>query len=221
MSGGARLLFEKQRRGRNAGDFLQLHRGLARWPVLAMPYPQDLNSANADLLAQGLVVLRRVGVHPGLQSCHGAQMYAQRTENVNDQCTREAMVGLGTPVHHAYMAQPRHFLRQWREHKEMSLEQVAERIALLSQERNDADPEAKRLTMTHATLSRIERGLIQYGQHLLEILAEIYQTDPGSLIMRDPSEPEGIWSIWDQLRPAERHQVVEIAKTIHRTGQAA
>lgn len=125
------------------------------------------------------------------------------------------------PVHHAYMAKPRHFLREWRDFRDMKLERVAERIALLSAERADADPEAKRLTMTHATLSRIERGLIPYGQHLLEMLAEIYQTDPGSLIMRDPTEPEAIWSIWDKLKPADKVRVVELAKTIQRTSEAA
>lgn len=115
------------------------------------------------------------------------------------------------------MAKPRHFLREWREYKELALEGVAERIALLSQERADADPESRPMTMSHATLSRIERGLIPYNQYLLEYLAEIYMTDPGSLIMRDPTESEAIWSIWDSLKPAERRQVVEIAKTIKRT----
>jgi transcriptional regulator with XRE-family HTH domain len=116
------------------------------------------------------------------------------------------------------MAKQRHYLREWREHRDLKLEQVAERIALMSAERADADPSAKQLTMTHATLSRIERGLIPYGQYLLEYLAEIYMTDPGSLIMRDPTQGEAIWSIWERLRPVERRQVEEIAKTIQRTG---
>jgi transcriptional regulator with XRE-family HTH domain len=123
------------------------------------------------------------------------------------------------PVHPTHMANPRHFLREWRESKDLTLEQVAERIGLLSAERADAGPEAKQLTMTHATLSRIERGLIPYGQYLLEYLAEIYQTDPGSLIMRDPSVAEAIWTIWERLRPAERRQVEDIARTFEgRTG---
>lgn len=144
-------------------------------------------------------------------------MYAQRTDNVNANCTWRVLVAEMRPVHHAYMAKPRHFLREWRDHRDLSLEQVSERIALLSSERSDADPESKRMTMTHATLSRIERGLIPYGQYLLELLADIYQTDPGSLIMRDPSEPDAIWSIWDKLAPADKVRVVELAKTFQRT----
>jgi len=38
-------------------------------------------------------------------------------------------------------------------------------------------------------------------------------TDPASLIMRDPSQPE-IWSIYDTLTPVQRRQVVDYADFI-------
>lgn len=100
----------------------------------------------------------------------------------------------------------RHFLRAWRKSQDLTLEQVAERVMLLGAERRDAldDPLSSPRSMTHATLSRIERGKQPYNQPLLEILADIYMTDPASLLMRDPSDPEGIWSIWDRLKPAQR-----------------
>lgn len=132
------------------------------------------------------------------------------------------MVRIAALVHRLHMAngdkKPGHFLRAWREHHDLSLESVAERIVLLSQEKAAADPESRPMTMTHATLSRVERGKIPYNQHLLELLAEIYRTDVPSLIMRDPSKPDAIWSIWDTLAPIQREQVVEIAKTLKRTG---
>lgn len=74
------------------------------------------------------------------------------------------------------------------------------------------------MTMTHATLSRVERGLLPYNEHLLEVLAEIYQTDIASLLIRNPGQQDAIWDIWAQLAPVQREQVVEIAKTIKRTG---
>ena len=77
------------------------------------------------------------------------------------------------------------------------------------------------MSMTHATLSRIERGKLPYSQVLLEILARVYRTDRASLIMRDPSDPEGLWSIWEQLRPRERAQAVEVMKALHRTRAVA
>lgn len=56
---------------------------------------------------------------------------------------------------------------------------------------------------SHATLGRIERGLIPYNQALLEGLAELYRCEPGDLIMRDPTSL-GPWSIWDQILPEDR-----------------
>jgi transcriptional regulator with XRE-family HTH domain len=125
-------------------------------------------------------------------------------------------------VHPAQMAKRKdhkpHFLREWRMFNDLTLEAAAEKIGLLSAEWTSADPENRPVTMTHATLSRIERGKLPYNQHLLELLADVYRTDIPSLIMRDPTEPDGIWSIWDGLSPPQKTQVVEIAKTIKRTG---
>ena len=95
----------------------------------------------------------------------------------------------------------RHFLREWRKFRGYTLEQMAER-----------------LHMSHQNLGKIERGKVPYSQDLLERLAEEYRCGLPDLIMRDPTDPEGMWSIWDQLAPAERIQVVEVAKVLRRTG---
>lgn len=115
-------------------------------------------------------------------------------------------------LHHAYMAsrvtpRPRKpqwrktFIKEWRLHRQLTLEQLAERVS-----------------STHATLSRIERGMSPYSQALLEALADALQTDPASLLMRNPNDPEGIWSVWDQAQPGQRRTIVEIAKTVIKTG---
>lgn len=93
------------------------------------------------------------------------------------------------------------YLRQWREHRGLTLEQLAERVGT-----------------THATLSRVERGMTPYSQPMLEALAEELTTDPASLLMRDPSDPEGIWSIWDNAEPGERSLIVDLARTVTKTG---
>lgn len=95
----------------------------------------------------------------------------------------------------------RTFIRQWRDFRGLTLEQLAERV-----------------DTTHATLSRIERGRQPYGQALLEAIAEALSTDVSSLLMRDPSDPDGIWSVWEQAKPGERQMIVDIAKTIIKTG---
>lgn len=93
------------------------------------------------------------------------------------------------------------FIRQWRDKKEMTLEEVGEVVGL-----------------SHAQLGRIERGLQPYNQELLEALAELFGTDPASLLMRDPTDPDGIWSIWDHAEKAERRMIVDLAKTVLKTG---
>jgi transcriptional regulator with XRE-family HTH domain len=94
----------------------------------------------------------------------------------------------------------RTLLRQWREHRGRTLEQAAETVGI-----------------THASLSRIERGKQPYSQVILEALAEYYDTDVVSLLIRDPQDPEGIWSVWDQAKPREKRLIIEIARTLLRT----
>lgn len=93
------------------------------------------------------------------------------------------------------------FVREWRQSRGLTLEQLAHQIGI-----------------THASLSRIERGIQPYSQPLLEAIAEALQTEPAFLLMRNPADPEGIWSVWDRAKPGERRQIVEIAKTLIKTG---
>lgn len=92
------------------------------------------------------------------------------------------------------------YIRHWRKHRHMTLERLAER-----------------LEMTPSMLSMLERGERGYTQETLEAVAEALQTDVASLLMRDPTDPDAIWSVWDQAKPGERKQIVEIAKTLLRT----
>ena len=95
----------------------------------------------------------------------------------------------------------RHFIREWRKAKNLTLEQLAERIG-----------------MTHQNLGKIERGKVPYNQVLLELIAEELRCEPADLIMRDPSAPDSIWSIWDQLQPVQRAQLVSIGETLKKAG---
>ena len=92
------------------------------------------------------------------------------------------------------------FIRQWRQYRTLTLEQLADR-----------------LEMTASHFSMLERGQRGYTQETLEAIAEALQTDVPSLLMRDPTDPDAIWSIWDQAKPGERRQITEIAKTLIRT----
>lgn len=97
--------------------------------------------------------------------------------------------------------QPRHFIKEWRKHKGLTQDQLAERIGI-----------------DKGYLSKIENGKRRYDQPFLEAAATVLQCAPADLIMRDPTDPDGIWSVWDTLPQAQRVQIVEIAKTLKRTG---
>lgn len=98
------------------------------------------------------------------------------------------------------MAQP-HFIRAWRKHRHLTLEQLAERMG-----------------MDKGNLSKIERGKRRYDELFLETAAEALRCSPADLIVRDPTDPEGIWSIWETLSVQQRPQAVEILKAIKKTG---
>jgi transcriptional regulator with XRE-family HTH domain len=93
------------------------------------------------------------------------------------------------------------FIAQWREFRTLTQEQLA-----------------ARLDMTQSHLSMLENGKRGYTQETLEAIADALQTDVASLLMRNPMADEAIWSIWEQAKPGERQMIVEIAKTIAKTG---
>lgn len=89
------------------------------------------------------------------------------------------------------------FIRQWRNHRGYSLDQLAQRVP-----------------MDKGNLSKVERGILPYNQELLERLADALNTDPASLLMRDPTSDQAIWSIWDQASPGERAQIESVANAL-------
>jgi transcriptional regulator with XRE-family HTH domain len=90
----------------------------------------------------------------------------------------------------------RTFIRDWRQYRGLTLEQLA-----------------GRLNMTSSHLSMLERGQRGYTQETLEHLAEALQTSVASLLTRRPGEDE-IWNVWDRASVNVRRQLLEIAKTL-------
>ena len=95
------------------------------------------------------------------------------------------------------MARQRTFLREWRKHRGKTLVAVAEQ-----------------LHMSHSQLSRIERGDQPYNQELLEALADLYMCDVVDLLIRNPTDPEAIWTLMDRAKPADRQRIVAIAEAL-------
>lgn len=126
--------------------------------------------------------------------------YTGRKALGNSFLTRRRLDRLKCCAQFPYVARKQHkptFIRQWRKHRGYSVEKLAGMIET-----------------TGASLSRIERGLQPYNQDTLERLAEALTTDPASLLIRDPSEPEAIWSLWDRAKPGERAQIRTVAEAL-------
>lgn len=93
------------------------------------------------------------------------------------------------------------FIRHWRKHRKLTLEQLAEAV-----------------DMTPSHLSMLERAQRGYTQDTLEAIAAALKTDVGGLLTRDPTDPDEIHLVMEGAKPAQRRQIIEIAKTLLKTG---
>lgn len=99
------------------------------------------------------------------------------------------------------------FIRAWRKHRGLTLERLSSRLEELGQKE-----------LGPSQLSMLERGERGYTQDTLEALADALGTDVASLLIRNPGDPEAIWSVWEQAKPGQRRAIVEVAKTLLKTG---
>lgn len=121
-------------------------------------------------------------------------------------CAQPHLTQFG-PIWHTHpMTKPakeRHFIRSWRRHRGLTQEQLSERIGY-----------------DRSYLSKIEHFKKRYDELFLEAVAEALNCTAADLIMRDPSQPNSIWSIWDQIPPQEREHAAKVLETFaqKRTG---
>jgi transcriptional regulator with XRE-family HTH domain len=98
---------------------------------------------------------------------------------------------------YVHMDRKTQFFKEWRKHRGLTQEQLAERIGI-----------------ARSYLTKIERGDRRYDQPFLEAAAEALRCAPADLLMRDPTDPEGIWTVWERLTPPERIRVVAVIKAM-------
>ena len=91
------------------------------------------------------------------------------------------------------------FLRQWRKHRNLTQATLAERSGV-----------------SQGLISQLENNTTDYSGETLAALAFALNCDEADLIMRDPTDSEAPWSIWETLKPVEKRQAVEILKGLKR-----
>ena len=105
----------------------------------------------------------------------------------------QPMPGKATPIPKKRPVYRRTFIRQWIDYRGLTQAQFAARIPI-----------------SESQLSLILNGKRQYTQAFLERAAEELKTDPASLLMRDPTKDEALWSIWEGLEPAQKRQAAAV-----------
>jgi transcriptional regulator with XRE-family HTH domain len=95
---------------------------------------------------------------------------------------------------------PRHFIKEWRKHRRLSQERLAERVGV-----------------THGAIGQLERGLTSYTQPMLEALADALQCTPADLIMRNPLKGDAPLSILDGLDSSARHEAIRFIEYLRGT----
>lgn len=102
------------------------------------------------------------------------------------------------------------YLRAWRKFRGLTLAQAVDRLKVQFE-----------FDFSDSQLSRVEKGEQGYSQDLLEMLARVYNTQPASLLMRDPGRKDSIWTVLDALEkmaPAEQSQAIRVLEAMRRTG---
>ena len=77
----------------------------------------------------------------------------------------------------AHLPHPPHFLKEWREERQLTQDQLGDRVGL-----------------THSSISRLETGQSKLTEHAILKLARALQITPGDLF-RSPLDEDGVWSL--------------------------
>lgn len=96
------------------------------------------------------------------------------------------------------------FLKEWREVNNLTQETAASRLGI-----------------SRALLSKIENQKSPYKQPFLEAAAEAYGTSVASLLIRDPTKEDAVWTIQENLRKApvaKRDEVLSVVEVMLKAG---
>lgn len=94
--------------------------------------------------------------------------------------------------------QARLFIREWRKHRGLTQQRLADRLGV-----------------DKGTISKLENGKMPWDQKYILGIAEALGIEPASLFMRDPSQPDYAWTLWEQakkLSPEEARKASEMIR---------
>lgn len=105
----------------------------------------------------------------------------------------------------------KHYLREWREYRGLSLRRLADRM--------EVEPGVP--LMSHANIGRVEKGEQPYTQELLEAAAVALDTTVADLLTVDPNVEDAVAQLNALLRVANQPQkqmALDLVRAMLKTG---
>lgn len=95
-----------------------------------------------------------------------------------------------------------HYIAAWRQFRGLSQEQLAEAVGV-----------------THATISRIETGVIDLKECRLYAIAQALSVSPGALLSTEPGstspdDDQGTLALWERATPEQKKQIARIVRAL-------
>lgn len=94
-----------------------------------------------------------------------------------------------------------HFIRDWRKHRGLTQEKLAERVGVST-----------------GAISQLERGDVGYTQPMLEALSEELRCEPSDLITYSPKAVKDLREIWASIPQENREQAMKMLRALSKTG---
>jgi len=96
------------------------------------------------------------------------------------------------PVKKPQRQRLRHFIKEWRDYRDLTQEQVADRIGVSA-----------------TTFGRIEGNKIPYNQDFLELAADALRCEPWDLLHVDPNKEGDVVDLMRHLDERQRQEATE------------
>jgi transcriptional regulator with XRE-family HTH domain len=101
-------------------------------------------------------------------------------------------------------AHPPHFIKEWRQHRKLSLRKLAQRMEVSPGEE----------MLSHASIQRIENGLQPYTQETLHAFAHALNCEPWMLLEVNPLVDGEVVDLMSKLRKLQGDQREQAMKVL-------
>lgn len=140
--------------------------------------------------------------------------YMERNSSVKGFVAHDAttgIIGYGILDPMAKNKQGQHYIRQWREKRQVSLRKLAARM--------ETEPGGEPI-VSYAQLSRIETGEQPFSEPILNAIADALGVTRAMLLEMDPNKQGHVLDLLNQLKPATQDQAIRMLEAFVKASAA-